>query len=239
MPSGDPIVRDFGDFELRCQVAVKMAIGSTRVHYEAKLVVAWINHRNKHCCAALGAVIILDRRLSSQCGKRLLSCLIDFIVLPAWLTYAMSPRPVPTIDRELVAAPSRSASGVAGWLKERSEPVPKWHLVPVPETPRVASGLAGARYCPPHRPRGTPTAASKRGGHDYSSLDLRAYGGTSLGRKSAEKEGERGGASTSSATGGSPAPEAGVPASTVSTTTQQEKREGSLPRLVIAETPVQ
>ena len=43
---GDPIVRDFGDFGLRCQVAVNMAIGSTRVHDEVKLVVAWINHRN-------------------------------------------------------------------------------------------------------------------------------------------------------------------------------------------------
>ena len=224
VPPGDPIVRDFGDVELRCQVDVNMEIGSTRVHDEAKLVVAWINHRNEHCCAALRAAIILDRRLFSECGKRLLSCLIDFIVQPAWLTYAMSPRPVLTIDRELVAPPSGSASGVAGWLKERPEPVPKWHSVPVPKTPRVASGLAGARYCRPHRPRGTPTAESKRAGHDYSSLDLHAHGGTSLGRKSAEKEGERGGASTSSAAGGSPEPEAGVPASTASTTTQQEER---------------
>ena len=125
VPPGDPIVRNFGDFELLCQVAVNMAIGSTRVHDEAKLVVAWINHRNEHCCAALRAAIILDRCLSSECGKRLLSCLIDFIVQPAWLTYAMSPRPVPTIDRELVAALSRSASGVAGWLNERPEPVPR------------------------------------------------------------------------------------------------------------------
>ena len=30
--SGDPIVRDFGDFGLRCQVTVNMAIGSARVH---------------------------------------------------------------------------------------------------------------------------------------------------------------------------------------------------------------
>ena len=129
---GDPIVRDFGDFGLRCQVAVNMAIGSTRVHDEAKFVVAWINHRNEHSCAALRATIILDRRLSSECGKRLLSCLIDFIVQPAWLTYAISPRPVPIIDRELVAAPSGSASGVAGWLKERPEPIPRGYLVPVP-----------------------------------------------------------------------------------------------------------
>ena len=187
--------------------------------------------------AALRAAIILDWRLSSEGGKRLLSCLIDFIVQPAWLTYAMSQRPVPIIDRELVAAPSGSASGVAGWLKERPDPVPGWYLVPVPESPRVAAGLSGARYGRLHRPRGAPTAASRRGGHDYSSLDLHAHGGTSLGRKTTEKEGERGGASTSSAVDGSPAPEAGVPASTASTTTQQEEREGSPPRLVIAETP--
>ena len=180
---GDPIVRDFGDFGLRCQVAVNMAIGSTRVHNKAKLVVAWINHRNEDSCAALRAAIILDRRLFSEGEKRLLSCLIDFIVQPAWLTYAMSPRRVPIIDRELVAAPSGSASGVAGWLRERPEPVPMWHLVPVPESPRVAAGLSGARYARPHRPRGASTAAVKRGGHDYSSLDLHAHGGTSLGRK--------------------------------------------------------
>ena len=72
VPPGDPIVRDFGDFELRCQVAVNMAIGSTKVHDKAKLVFAWINHRNEHCCAALRAAIILDRRLSSECAKRLL-----------------------------------------------------------------------------------------------------------------------------------------------------------------------
>ena len=72
----------------------------------------------------------------------------------------MSQRPVPTIDRELVAAPSGSVSGVAGWLKERPEPVPRWHLVPVPESPRVASGLSGARYGRSHRPREAPTAAS-------------------------------------------------------------------------------
>ena len=58
VPPSDPIVRDFGDFELPCQVAVNMAIGSTRVHDEAKLVVAWINQRNEHCCAALRAAII-------------------------------------------------------------------------------------------------------------------------------------------------------------------------------------
>ena len=185
----------------------------------------------------LRAVIILDRRLSSECGKRLLSCLVDFIVQPSWLTYAMSPCPVPIIDRELVAAPSGSASGVAGWLKHRPEPVPRWYLVPVPESPRVAAGLSGARYGRPHRPRGAPTAASRRGGHDYSSLDLHAHGGTSLGRNSTEKEGERGEASTSSAADGSPAPEAGVPASSASTTTQQKEREESPPPLVIAETP--
>ena len=185
VPPGDPIVRDFGDFELRCQVAVNMAICSTRVHDEAKLVVVWINHRNEHCFAALRAAIIFDRRLSSECGKRLLSCLIDFIVQPAWLTYAMGPRLVPTIDRELVTAPSASASGVACWLKEHPEPDPRWHLVPVPETPCFASGLSGALYARPYRPRGAPIAASKRGGHDYSSLDLQAYGATSLGRKSA------------------------------------------------------
>ena len=110
-------------------------------------------------------------------------------------------------------------------------------LVPLPETPRVASGLSGARYGRPHRPRGAPTAASKRGGHDYSSLDLHAHGGTSFGRKAIEKEGERGAASTSSAADGSPAFEAGVPASTAITTTQQEEHEGSLPRFVIAVTP--
>ena len=116
VPSGDPIERNFGDFELRCPVAVNMTIGSTRVHDEAKLVVAWINHRNENCCAALRAAIVFDRCLSTEGGKRLLSCLIDFIVQPAWLTYAMSPRPEPAIDRELVAEPSRSASGVAGCL---------------------------------------------------------------------------------------------------------------------------
>ena len=143
---------------------------------------------------------------------------------------------MPIIDRELVAAPSGSASGVAGWLKERPEPLPRWHLVPVPEAPRLASGLFGARYGRSHRPRGAPTAASKRGGHDYSSLDLHTHGSTSLWRKATE-EGERGGASTSSAAGGCPACEAGVPASTASTTTQQKERERSPPRLVIEETP--
>ena len=58
-----------------------------------------------------------------------------------------------------------------------------------------------------------------------------------MGRKATEKVGERGGASTSSAAGGSPAPEVGSPASTASTTTQQDEREGSPPRLLIAETP--
>ena len=77
----NPIVRrGFGDSELRCQVAVNMAIGFTKMHDEAKFVVAWINHRNEHCYAALRATINLDRRLSSESGKRLLSCLIDFIV---------------------------------------------------------------------------------------------------------------------------------------------------------------
>ena len=85
-------------------------------------------------------MIILDRRLSSEGGKWLFSCLIDFIVQPAWLTYAMIPRPVPIIDRELVAAPSGSASGMAGWLKERPDHVPRWHLVPVFESPRLATG---------------------------------------------------------------------------------------------------
>ena len=72
VPPGDTIVQDFGDFELQCQVAVNMAIGSTRVHDEAKLLVAWINHRNEYCCAALRAAIIFYRRFSSECGKRLL-----------------------------------------------------------------------------------------------------------------------------------------------------------------------
>ena len=72
-------------------------------------MVAWINHRNEHSCAALHATIILDRRLSSECGKRLLSCLVDLFVQPALLTYAMSSRAVPIIDRELVTAPSGSA----------------------------------------------------------------------------------------------------------------------------------
>ena len=80
VPPGDQIVRDVGDFELRCQVAVNMAISFTKVHDEAKLVVAWMNHFNERCCAALRAAIILDRRLSSECGQRLLPCLVDFIV---------------------------------------------------------------------------------------------------------------------------------------------------------------
>ena len=228
----------FGDFELRCQVAVKIAIGSTKVHDEAKLVVAWINHRDERSCAALRAVIILDRRLFSECGKRLLSCLVEFIVQPALLKYEISPRSVPTMDRDLVTAPSGSESDVAGWLKERPEPVSRWHLVPVPETPRVADGLSGALYGRLHRPRGASTAASKRGGYDYSSLDLHAHGGTLSWRRSAEKERERGGASTLNAAGGNFAPEAGVPASTASTT-KQEERERSPTRLVIAETPAQ
>ena len=53
-PPGDPIARDIGDFELRSQVVVNMAIGSTKFHDEAKLVVAWINHRNEHSCVACG-----------------------------------------------------------------------------------------------------------------------------------------------------------------------------------------
>ena len=101
----DPIVCNFRDFGLRCQVAVNMAIGSTKVHDEAKLVVAWIDHRYKHSCAALRAAIILDRRLSFECGKRLLFFFVDFIVLPAWLTIAMSQRLMQTIDRDLLAAP--------------------------------------------------------------------------------------------------------------------------------------
>lgn len=86
--------------------------------------------------------------------KRLLSCLVDFIFWPAWLAYAIDPRFMPTIARELLAALSGSACGVAGWLMERPESVPRWHLVPVPESPRNASGLSGARYGRPHRPRG-------------------------------------------------------------------------------------
>ena len=86
---GNLIARVFGDFDVRSRVAVNMAIGSTKVHNKAILVAAWINHRNEHSCAALRAVIALDRRLSSDCGKRLLSCFVDFIVHPAWLIYAM------------------------------------------------------------------------------------------------------------------------------------------------------
>ena len=91
-----------------------MAIGSTKIQDNAKFVFAWINHSNEHCCAALRAAIILDRRIFSECGKRLLSCIVDFIVQPAWLNNSMCSRPVPTIDHELVAAPSGSMSGVAG-----------------------------------------------------------------------------------------------------------------------------
>ena len=84
-------------------------------------------------------------------------------------------------DRELVAASSGGAPGLASWLKKRPEPVLKLHLVTVAETPRVVSGLSGARYSRPHRQRGGPTAATKRGGQDYRSLDLHAHGGTLLG----------------------------------------------------------
>ena len=38
MLPGEPIVRDYGDFELRSQVAVNMTICSTKVHDETKLV---------------------------------------------------------------------------------------------------------------------------------------------------------------------------------------------------------
>ena len=63
-----------------------------------------------------------------------------------------------------MAAPSGAAPGMANWLKDRPVPVRRWHLLPVPETPRVVSGLSDARYGRPHRQRGGPRAASKRGG---------------------------------------------------------------------------
>ena len=63
------------------------------------------------------------------------------------------------------------------------------------KTPRFVNGLFGARYGRLHCLRGGPTAASKRGGHDYSHLDVHAHRGTSLRNQSAENEGERGGAS--------------------------------------------
>lgn len=106
-------------------------------------------------------------------------------------------------------------------------------------TSRVAGKLPKPCYGRQHRPRGDPTAASNRGGDDYCCLDLHAHGGPSLGRRSADKEGQQGGASTSNADGGSPAPEAGVLASMAITTTQQEELEGSPPRLMIAEKPAQ
>ena len=100
----------------------------------------------------------------------------------------------------------------------------------------MVSGLSGARYSRPHRPRGAPTATSARGGHDNSNLDLHAHASISLEKESAEQKGEQSGASTSNTASGNFAPEGGVPASTASTTTQQQKREGNPPRLVIEET---
>lgn len=85
VPPVDPIARDYREFNLRSQVAVHMAMFSTKVHDEAKLMVAWINHPHKLFCAALLAVIILDRRISYDCNKQLLFCLFKFIVQPAWL----------------------------------------------------------------------------------------------------------------------------------------------------------
>ena len=80
------------------------------------------------------------------------------------------------------------------------------------------------------------TAALKSSRHDYSSLNLHAFGNTSFGRGSTEEEGQRGEASTSGAAAGRSASAAGVPPST---TIQQEEREESPQRLVITETPVQ
>ena len=80
MLPGDPIVRDFGNFRLRSQVFVNMALGFTKGHEETKLAVTSINFRYKYSYAALLAVIILELRLFSECGKRLLFCLLDVIV---------------------------------------------------------------------------------------------------------------------------------------------------------------
>ena len=80
VPPDDPIARDYRELNLHSQFAVNMAIVSTKVHDEAKLVVAWLNHCHEHFCAALRAVIILDRRISYDCGNRLLICLFKFIV---------------------------------------------------------------------------------------------------------------------------------------------------------------
>lgn len=76
-----------------------MAIGFTTVHDEAGLVVACINHRHELLYSALPAAITLDRRLSIDCGKGLLSCLVDFILQPAMLKFAIGPRPMLAIPR--------------------------------------------------------------------------------------------------------------------------------------------
>lgn len=104
------------------------------VHDKAGLIIAWINNRHEHSCSALRAIILLVRLLITDCKKRLLSCLIDYIVEPAWLTYAMSLRPVLAIVCKLVAALSGSASVVANWKTKQPELVPRCHLVLVLET---------------------------------------------------------------------------------------------------------
>ena len=114
---GDPLPRDFGNFEERSQTAVNMAIGSMMLHEDSQMAVAWINHRHGHSCAAMHVATLSDPRLLTECGRRLLCCFADFAVEPNWLTLALGPKPPPSLPRERmvvrISEPWAGASGVA------------------------------------------------------------------------------------------------------------------------------
>ena len=61
---GDPLPRDFGNFEERSQFAVNIAIGSMTLHDNSQMAVAWINHRYGHFCAALRVATLTTRAFS-------------------------------------------------------------------------------------------------------------------------------------------------------------------------------
>ena len=229
MPPCDSLLREFGNFEERCQNAVNIAIGSMTLHEDSQMAVAWINHRHGHSCAALRVANLTNLRLLTECGKRLLCCFVDFAIKPNWLTLALGPIPPPSLPCERMVVQSSEpwarASGMAICSMERPSPVSTWHMVPVPETPVVAP-QPRIRLLAPLREKPKNT---KQGNHDYGYLH--AFGASERRGKSSEKERGRSGAS---ATAAGLASTAEGPASAP---TKTEERKDSPQRLVIAETP--
>ena len=81
---------DFGTHGERCQIAVQVALPSLAVTASANLLLPWINHSSNLTIAELRAINLMEPRVRSRVGCRLVTCWLDFAVRPAEFTAAIN-----------------------------------------------------------------------------------------------------------------------------------------------------